>query len=174
MGEGGSVPSLPTQSFCPWHTAQQSPEGPQTCPLQPHLIGGENERGKDLPNVTQQSVAEPELNLISVPSLPWIGKARGLGQGNWGGHSQNPLCPAQASSLTRICSCPFLHESGESSLSSARHTPIWHFTTSWTWEQQVSAVLSPPQGPSHPRHPGRCGRTEAHSARGRSEGRRSP
>lgn len=68
---------------------------------------------------------------------------RGLGQGAL----RTDLCPARASSLTRICSCPFLHESGESSLSSARHTPIWHFTTSWTWGQQVSAGPEAITGP---------------------------
>ena len=68
---------------------------------------------------------------------------RGLGQGAL----RTDLCPARASSLTRICSCPFLHESGESSLSSARHTPIWHFTTSWTWGQQVSVGPEAITGP---------------------------
>lgn len=103
------------------------------------------------------------------------GEGGGPGAGEWGwGCAQNPPC--QVSSLTRICSCPFLHESGESSLSSARHTPIWHFTTSWTWGQWVPAGLRPPQGPwpqlavPPTQAPRQFGRTEAHPAQGKLRG----
>lgn len=60
------------------------------------------------------------------------------------GADSEALMARRVRSLTRICSCPFLHESGESSLSSARHTPIWHFTTSWTWNRKDLLGLRPP------------------------------
>lgn len=92
---------------------------PEVPPTMASNCREKTEWGKPLPSTSLQSAAERNLNPVSVFRWDGEGKELMVGSGvGWGGES------AQDSLLTRICSCPFLHESGESSLSSARHTPI--------------------------------------------------
>lgn len=138
MYQGGREPgrpSLPSQKVCPWHIAQQSRGAPWCGLLQPHPRGG-CLKG-DLPKATQLSAAEPEsvLDLCSQKDgnrEEWEGKVRGLGQV----HSEL-TCALPGPPHSPGSAAAHSYTSRESSLSSARHTPIWHFTTALTWGQQV-------------------------------------